>query len=266
MSFKTIAQKSNTGISNSRGYLDNKANTILRPKSSLGISGFLFDIPDTESITLSSDITDHYTEDNSFKNDHIVRKPIILNLTGFIGELVYRPPTGIQGTIQAILNRLATVDAYTGGKTPGAVQKSQEVLNQAQSAVSAVNQTLDTIQNVVGFFDGEGPEETKQQKAYQQLKALWLSDEFFTVQTPWEYINNAAIQTITFSQSGESQSITDISVTMKEMRVSEVKTVDYNEDLFAVREQIQSGEEEDQGIIKGKDENTSFLFSTFKGE
>lgn len=266
MSFETIAQKSNTGISNSRGYLDNKANTILRPKSSLGISGFLFDIPDTESITLSSDITDHYTENNSFINDHIVRKPITLNLTGFIGELVFRPPAGIQGAIQAILNRLETVDAYTGGKTPGAVQKAEEVLGQAQSAVSAINQTLDTVQNVVGFFEGEGVKLTAQEEAYDALFALWQSAELLTVQTPWFFYTNMAILNITFTQSGESESITDIAINLKEMRIAEVKTVDYNEDLFAVREQIQSGEEEDQGIVKGRDENTSFLFSTFKGE
>ena len=90
MSFTNIVQKANSGISNATGFLDNKANTLLKPKSAKGISGFLFDVPDTESLTLSADITDHYTENNSYVNDHIVRKPTTVNLSGFIGELVSR--------------------------------------------------------------------------------------------------------------------------------------------------------------------------------
>lgn len=266
MSFNTIAQSANSGISNARAYLDDKANTLLKPKSAKGISGFLFDIPDQQNLTLSSDITDHFTESNSFLNDQIVRKPIIITLTGFIGELVYEKPDGIAGAIQELDSKLETVEAYAGDLTPGAVQIAQRAVQQVQSAVSAINQTLDKIQNVVGFFDGEEPEPSKQEKAYNELFALWQSSELLTVQTPWRYYDNMAIQTISFTQNGDSEFITDISVTLKEMRIAEIKTVDYDQNQFPPREEIQAGDEEDQGIVRGQDRNVSFLFSTFGGE
>lgn len=263
MSFSTIAQKTNSGITNSRNFLDDKANVLLKPKAAEGISGFIFDVPDAESINLSSEITDHYTEDNSFLNDHIVRKPIKINLSGFVGELVFRAPSGVEGAVQELNNRLESVEAYAGDLTPGAVQKAQQAVQKAQATVSAINQTLDKVQNVVGFFDGEGQEETLQQKAFNNLYALWRSAEFLTVQTPWRYFDNMVIQDITVQQDGESEAITDIQVTLKEIRVAQTKTVNYDENIFPVREQLQAGEEEDQGIIRGQERDTSFLFSAF---
>lgn len=265
MSFSTIAQKSNSGITNARDFLDEKANTILKPKAAEGISGFIFDVPDTESIMLSSDITDHYTEDNSFLNDHIVRKPVQITLSGFIGELVYTKPDGVEGAVQELNNRLEAVEAYVGDLTPGAVQTVQRAVQKVQSTVSAINQTLDKVQNVIGWFDGEGQEETAQQKAFNNLYALWKSADYVTVQTPWRYFDNMVIKDISFQQNGDTESITDISVTLKQIRVAQTKTASYDEDIFPVREQIQSGEEEDQGVVRGEERNVSLLYSAFGG-
>lgn len=263
MSFSTIAQKSNSGITNARNFLDDKANTILRPKAADGISGFIFDVPDSESVTLTSEITDHWTEDNSFLNDHIVRKPIMITLSGLIGELVFRKPDGVAGTVQELNNRLESVEAYAGDFTPGAVQTAQRAVQQAQSAISAINQTLDKVQNVVGFFEGEGQEETFQQKAFNNLYALWKSAEFVTVQTPWRYFDDMIIQSITFAQDAETETVSDIQVTLKQIRVAQVQITSYDENIFPVREELQAGEEEDQGIIRGQEEDVSLLFKGF---
>lgn len=264
MSFATIAQSANSGISDARSYLDNKANTLLGIKSSKGISGFLFDIPDRDSIKVDWDVTDHFTESNSFLNDHKVKKPIIITLTGFVGELVFRAPAGVEGLVQEISNRLEVVDAYLGDLTPGFVQDAQRVVQQAQSTISAINQTLDKAQNIIGFFEGEGLEETAQQKAFSELNAL--GDEIIlTVQTPWNFYDDMTIQSLSFTQDGESEQITDISVTLKQIRISETETVDFDQDQFPIRELIQSGPEEDQGNIRGQEESSSLLFKAFGG-
>jgi len=264
MSFSTIAQSSNSGISNSRDYLDNLANLVIAgPKSAKGINGFVFDIPDTEAIQLSSEITDHYTESNSFLNDHIVRKPIQVTLSGFVGELFYEKPDGVEGAVQELNNRLESVEAYLGDLTPGAVQTAQRAVQKVQSTVSAINQTLDKVQNVVSFFEGEGYEKTAQQKAFQKLYALWISQDSIYVQTPWCYFSSMVIKDISVQQNGDTKYITDISVTLKEIRVAETKTTSFDEDLFPVREQIQSADAEDNGAIRGETEDVSGLYTAF---
>lgn len=264
MSFETIPQKSNSGTTDSRSYLNNNANTLLRPKGLKGIGGFLFDIPDQDQISLNWNITDHFTESNSFLNDHKQKDPRIVTLTGFIGELVFEKADGIEGDIQALSNRLETVEAYLGDGTPGAVQNAQRVLQQAQSAVSAINQTLDKVGNIAGFFSGDGPEETLQQLAYKNLASL--GDEvFMSVLTPWAFFDDMSIIGLSFSQNGETDQITDISVTLKQIRVSDTKMVDFDQDQFPPREEIQSAPEEDQGDIRGQEENSSLLFKAFGG-
>jgi len=262
MSFETIVQSTNSGVSNARSYLDNKANTILRPKENWGIEGFIFDVPSKESLNITYDITDHFTESNSFLNDHKVKKPIIITLTGFIGELVFRSPAGVEGAVQEISNRLEAVEAYTGDLTPGAVQEAQRVVQRAQAAISAINQTLDKAQNIIGFFDGDGPEETAQQKAYKDISALGDTIKL-EVQTPWDFFNDMTIQSISATQDKETNQITDFSVTLKQIRVSDTETVDFDKDQFPVREKVQSAPAEDQGNIRGQDELISLPFKIF---
>ena len=263
MSFVQSAPANKTDFNNSQDYLDTRTDTILQPKTAEGISGFLFDIPDGENINLNSEITDHFTENNSFINDHIVRKPITITLNGFIGELVAKPPEGVFGDAQEIANRLTVIDGYIGEYTAGGAQIVQRAVQTVQSVVSGINQLADKAQNLIDLFDGETAEETKQQKAYRDLYALWKSATFVTVQTPWEYFGNMVIQNIAFRQNADSKSITDISVTLKELRIAEIQTVDYDQNQFPPRVQVQEGEEEDQGIIRGQDEDVSFLFTAF---
>ncbi|MGE4515213.1 MAG: phage baseplate protein [Chryseobacterium sp.] len=261
MSIGNIVQKTTKGISNSSAYINERANTLLSPKSAKGISGFIFDIPDTESLNMQSDITDHFTEDNSFIQDHIVNLPITITLSGFIGELVYEKPDGVSGAAQEVQNRLETVEAYTGDKTPQAIQNEQETIGQAQRAISAINQNIDRTQNTIELLEGdEGPERTRQEKAYSKLYSLWTSKTIMTVQTPWRYFESMAITSISFSQDSTTQQISDITVSLKEFRTAETKTVSYDQDLFPAREEIQSSEEEDQGNVRGTERDSSFLF------
>ena len=160
MSFVQTTGNGSRTPSMAKGYLDLKNSALVSPKSAKGIQGFIFDIPDNERIDLESDITDHFTESNSFINDHVVNKPMIIRLSGFIGELVYKRPDGIPGTVQEIGNRLSTVNAYLGDLTPQGVQIAQQIVQKSQSSISAINQTIGKVKNVVGLFNGQGQEKT----------------------------------------------------------------------------------------------------------
>lgn len=264
MSFSPIAQSDNSGTSDAASYLDDRANAIIRTGSVEGIAGFLFDIPNQDSINVDWDITDHFTENNSFLNDHKVKKPIIITLTGFVGELVFRAPQGFEGFIQSISNRLETVEAYLGDSTPGAVQEAQRVVQQAQSTISAINQTLDKAQNVISFF-GDGPEKTAQEEAYAGLVSLG-SQTILSVETPWATFDDMTIQSLSFTQDGTTNQITDISVTLKQIRISKTKTVDFDKNQFPIREEVQSSLGEDQGDIRGQEVGSSLLYQSFGGD
>lgn len=258
MAFSEIAKSTNAGITDARGFVDNKAEAFVSPRAAEGISGWLFDIPEEENLSLSSDITDHFTEDNRYINDHIVRKPIRITLRGFLGEKVFQRSAGFEGALQELDNRLEVVDGYLGNFTDGMTQKLQGVVSQTERVVSGVNRTLDRVQNVVGFFEGEDQAASRQQQLYQELKALWNSSQLLTVQTPWDYLEDMLIETIDITQGAESQDWSEVTVTLKQVRFADVQTTDFDETLFPVRENAQSDPEQDIGNVRG--ERNSFLF------
>lgn len=260
MSFNTIAQNVNRNITDARTYLDDRATTLVSPKSAEGIAGFVFDVPGNDEIRLATDVTDHVTENNAFINDHVVNKPIEITLTGFQGEIVFRGATGIPGIFQDVQNRLETVEAYLGDRTPGFIQQAQTIIGQQQQALSVLNQTLDQVQNIVGLFEGADPEATRQQQAYQQLVALRNARTPVTVQTPWNYFDSMIIRDISFRQGETTQDMSEISITLKEFRVAQIRTISFDDTLFPPRVEVQGGPSEDQGIIRGRDEFASSLF------
>jgi hypothetical protein len=267
MSINTIAQKTNQGITNSREFIDNKVDSILSPKGAEGISGWIFDINQRENLSMEADITDHVIESGSFISDHIVRKPVVITLSGFKGELLFEKPHGVAGALQELSNKLEVVDAYLGDYTPGMVQKIQGAVSKSQEVASQINNTLDKVQNVVGFFEGDDFRRTKQQIAYAELYALYYSTTVLTVQTPWKYFDSMLIQSLSFSQDEETDQWSEITVTLKEVKFSNVKVTEFNEDLIPVRSDVQSAEAQDNGIVSGKTgELISSLFTIVVGE
>jgi len=248
MSFSNIVT-TNSQITNIETFLNNKNVALVSPKTSPGISGFIFDIPQKDHVSLSADITDNYTEDNSFINDHRVIKPVTINLSGLIGELVVKAEF-LDMLLETLQSALTTVSAFLGNYTDGMDQKIQEIFSTTRLAVSQTTQSINRVKNIVEGFDGEGPFENLQQKAFNNLEALFRSETVLTVQTPWKYYDSVMIESLEFMQE-ESESFSDISVVLKEMRFAKIGVTTYQGNLNANRNELQSKETKDTGRVKG---------------
>lgn len=256
MSINNIAAQTNRGITNARDYSNEQFNVLIAPRSARGIGGFMFDVPEDDQLELNSDITDHFTEDNSYINDHIVNQPIEVTVSGFVGELVFTPPDGLEGVLSRLSSRLSVVDGFLGGYLSQQQQSINRTVSQAEQAVANVNQFLDRAQNLIAFFDGEDIEDSRQRQAFNKLRALWGAQRIMTIQTPWTYLENMAITNITFLQDDVSEDRSDISVTLKQIRfASPIRKTNYEETIVPVREEQQSEDEEDNGVVQGSEED-----------
>src|ERR1700749_4599634 len=68
----------------------------------------LFHYEGEQSVKLSSDITDHFIEDNTTLQDQIALRPIKISTHGFIGELNNVPPPAL-ALLQQATNTLTTL-------------------------------------------------------------------------------------------------------------------------------------------------------------
>lgn len=196
---------------------------------------FLFNYEGEQQVTLDSDITDHYVENNSAIQDQWALKPEGYTTRGFIGDLNDIAPKALQ-PIQAIAERLTVIGAYTPDLTETALLAYNEAFfayqvaaNAANSAVAAWNSVGNAItgDNDGGesVINGQGLQkqtnQTPQQLAFQQLYGYWRNRTLFTVQTPWAVFQDMALMKVHPIQDGDSESVTDFELTFKLMRFAD---------------------------------------------
>lgn len=261
MSISTVKPGSYKGLSSPDTFLDARCATILLRANQRGISGWVFDIPTGENLDLDMDITDHYVESGSFINDHAVEKPIMITLTGMIGELVYSAPES--GSLEATLSNLSTklglVPAYLGPFTPGMTQKLAVVASAAAYAASQATAIEKRATNLIRYFKGEDSSQSLQEKAFRDLSALWKSKQVVTVQTPWGFFGNMMIKTISPKQDQQSNDYTDFSITLKEVRFVDIKVTTFDSGAYMSAIDVQAADAANIGPVQGEDTNPDSL-------
>ena len=97
-----------------------------------------FGISGGDTLTSTSDITTHYTEDNYAIQDHWAIAPRTYTLNGFIGELIYRPASSWTNWLQdKVMNYLEPLSII-----------SPTVSNYVSSAMNIVHKLKQTIKSI----------------------------------------------------------------------------------------------------------------------
>ncbi|MBZ5673713.1 MAG: hypothetical protein LAP61_05645 [Acidobacteriia bacterium] len=201
-------------------------NYVVSPLNAFGLGGFVFDVAGESIAHLSADITDHYTEDNRALQDHIAIKPKRITLKGYVGELVYygdgtNGPTILQQAVQ----KLTVLSQFLPTLSSSATQIQESIETPTNSSV-----TLPDAANIYGLVQnliGAAGSQKNQQRAYTYFKSLMNQGILMSVQTPWEFMSNMAIESITAIQPEGSIYITDFSITLKEIRIAKVVSSAY---------------------------------------
>jgi len=207
---------------------------VVTPLNAFGIGGFVFDIEGETTVNLSTEITDHYLEDNTTVQDHIAVKPKKITLKSYVGELVHRQDETTDTFVQKAVRKLTTVNQYLpdlatqakqiwdnrkefqGFSLEGAGDFFEK--NIESKTINRVTDYWAMAKNLIGA-------NTRQQQAYMYFKALMEQKLLVSVQTPFEYMNRMAIESITAIQSEDSKYISDFSITLKEIRVAQILNV-----------------------------------------
>jgi hypothetical protein len=148
-------------------------------------------------------------------------------LRGFIGELSNVNDVSIfgLGKSEKVRDKLTEVLYYLPEYAVSTLQVAMEAKGSESTAIEKIEDTINITQNMIDLIGDGVPGETKQQIAYRKLKALRDSRQIFTVETPWEYLDNMAIESLVFKQGAETKMITDISITLKQIRLAQVLVV-----------------------------------------
>jgi len=224
-------------------------------------TALLFHIEGENQAQLSSDITDHYVEDNTAINDQIALKPEVITVNGFIGELNNVVPEALK-PLRIAADRLQILTAYTPELSVAsqvAYNAAEQLYRSAINAKAAIDswRTVNLSGQQVNVIGSNGlrdqtpnQSQTQQQIAFQQFYGYWKKRTLFTIQTPWAIFQNMAILNLRAIQSEDTKVITDFEVTFKMMRFAEVKRTQtlYTPANFQGRLQNQGASEVNLGV------------------
>lgn len=214
-------------------------------KLSKGSDALLFHIDDENTATVTSDVTDHFVEDNTSIQDHVALKPEMVTVRGYIGELNDVVPGLLEG-LKTVADKLTDLGPYQPEISASALiayNEAKQAYDLALLAQSAVASAFNTISKVPGLSSlakstvninpatGEPfasgftfPTQNKQQLMFTNLYAYWAARKLFTVQTPWAIFNNMIIMSMRATQDGETDVISDFEITFKKIRLASTVT------------------------------------------
>ena len=175
--------------------------------------GFLFDYEGEQTVTLESDITDHFVENNTVINDQIALHPELITTQGFVGELNDIVPAPLK-PLKAVADKLMVVSAYTPVLTAAAILAYDEAAFAYSVAINTANAVVSAWKSV--------STQNKQQKAFQLFYGYWQMRTLFTIQTPWAIFDSMAIKTIKSVQDEKSEGVTNFECTFKKIRFAAI--------------------------------------------
>lgn len=205
----------------------NASSTLVSVAGTVGIAGFVFDVADNETIELDADITDHYVENGTAVQDHIALRPERVTVRGLVGEYKHIVE-GKQTTLQKATKKLTTLASYLPplSDAASAIYKGLQGKNENASLSflsGSLNNVTNTAMDLFKAYRNVNIPQTEQQKAFIFFEALRNNRSLFTIQTPFRYYTDMAVESIRTTQSGFSRDQSDFEVTFKKMRFVNVE-------------------------------------------
>lgn len=225
-----------------------------------------FDVIQEHSITMTSQITDNWMENNTVINDHIANQPLVISLRGLSGEVVYVPSTteGVLNTLYNAANNLSKNTAIRTDKLGVIAQLLPPVDNITQAAknvVSYVEASFKRYKKIVTDFLSPTLKQTRLKSIYQKLSNAWEMKTAFIVETPYSTFDNMYIQSLILRQDNQNF-ITDIGISLKQVNNTDTLTTAADEKVLSKYNGFQRANVSDKGKVQGVTPNNDSVIGS----
>lgn len=219
-----------------------------------GIANLRMDIIGDETLTIDSDVTDHYVESNTAYQDQISIKPKIYTVSGEVGELVWYQKDSASQIFGQVAQRLEGVVSFLPVRSKSFNQFKDKAMKVAQWVDTASN-TASKISNL--WNSATTGSISHQQQAYQELLAMRDGRKPVTIKTPWGILENYVITNLKLTQPKETKDKSLISITFKEFRTVSISTVKFDPEKYQGNAAFENQPKIDNGKTSGEDASIS---------
>ena len=218
---------------------------IIEPRDS-SLTPLKLQIIGNETLSMSSDITDNYVENNVALQDHISIKPMIYTIEGEVGELVWYSQNGSNDILGKLANKLEPVVSFAQTLSQNAA-KAQRTALKVLGVIDSVDNYATRLWN---FFDKDETD-TEQKKIFKYLLALWQERKPLNIKTPWTNLSNFVIQNIEISQPDRTVEKSRIKISFKEFKTVKQKKTSFDVNKYLGRASAQNAALTNKGTTTG---------------
>lgn len=238
----------------------NVGEAVVNILGATGIAGFKFNVPQTEQVRFENEITDHYVEGNYAIQDHIARKPVVITLSGLVGDYFYTVNeiedllALITPTITLVKELIPQITSVVQRqKINFSNEQKQKLLKQEDGSYRVVvngkqyEYEFNTM-DLFTLFQSLYKMKSAQTRAFLFFEAMWKSGARFSVETTWKRYDNMVVQSITPKRDNNAD-ITEFTVVCKQIEFvsSKVETIEE----YKNRTQLQKAQATNKGAVKG---------------
>ncbi len=209
-----MTQESSRGLDSLTTYAKNQISLLFnQPKDENEIE-IKLDVIGTETLEISSDVTEYYVEKNTWYNDNISIKPQVYRLQGEVGELYWYNKDPKQSYLGYVNQKLMPIAEFLPVRS-AIGQQFMDKVSKIQSYAEVGFNLWDR------FMEDKTPGLTRQQQFYVQLDGLFHTRVPFKVQTPWGF-KTVALTSAILTQPERTTDRTQINITYKEFREAQM--------------------------------------------
>lgn len=237
------------------------AMTVDKQDAQTNFAGAYFSIINEHAINIQNQITDNWVENNTAVQDHIAHSPITVTLSGIIAELTYVPNDLDRNAVADRVKKETKISPLDKlSRLPALLPPVSNAMQVAMNAYDYVDASINRYKGVwkslvnsnqIDLPDYVNPESPILKGIYQALIKLRNENASFTVETPFETFKNMYIQSISFRQGNENF-VGDISITLKELRFTDVEMTKADEEVMAKYNAYARAKEQNNGKAQGE--------------
>lgn len=190
------------------------------PDEKVGIGGFTMAARVTNTFTLSSEAPTAYLEDGSEVSDHIVLKPLTLNISGKVGD-VYRESSKINEALTRAVSKVGVFTGYLPPQSQYALQKANSLAVGVIDKARQLDEALSDGQQILSIAGDQTSGRPLQQQFIDAMEALHYGKQLVSVDMTYRRYDRMRLTQVVISTDGASG---EMSFQIQAQRVDKTKT------------------------------------------
>jgi hypothetical protein len=186
----------------------------------VGIGGFTTAARVRQSINKARRVPSTPVENGSYVNDHIIRDPVTISITGQISNVFQLPSPAFKALVDAQAN-IGLISQYAPARTQSQIQKVNSLVIDVANTIDRVDAVIDSAQRFaqyVGFTGNEG--KTNIERFIDFMDSVYNSDVLISIDAPFRTYTNMAVTLWAPVQGVETDSL-DFTIEATEFRFAQ---------------------------------------------